>query len=44
METLQPWNKDRIIGQKLPLKLKEFGLSGLDCSCRIKYGNWLYLI
>jgi len=33
-----PWNKDKLLGQKPPLKLKESGPSGFACNWTIEPG------
>jgi hypothetical protein len=34
-----PWNKGKLLGQKLPLKLKRSGPSGFGCNWIIELGN-----
>ena len=36
-----PWNKGKLVGQKLPLKLKKYGQSGFAYSSLETEGIWL---
>ena len=45
MENVQshdPWNKSKLVGQKLPLKLKDISQSAFIFNAIITFGTWRY--